>query len=1148
VTGRIAAAAARIVLGGGMLLRGLWERRRPSLLVLVVAIVPVASAAAGPIVADAASTALARAGVQEGTAPERRGWRLSSEGGQVAGSARELAASAPFLLPPIDGMEIVGLESRTGRLHPLIWQDGQCDHVEVVAGRCPENAREIMVSEASRFRLGSAVRLTAITDASGRPAPLRVVGVYRPDPPGDPFWFGRNLFPQTAGFGQDRGDALFTVPATARETRTPGNVPWTSTAIVMIDPARFTAGGVAALEAAHALTRRLGPDNLIVVSQVPTLIAELRAQSGGVGVPSLLVIAQLVALGWLLLFLTVRDLVTARGPEIALARLRGHGRLRVWRFALAEPLILLAAAFAAGLALAERAAQFAADRVLPVPQPVALNGAAVLAGAAVPLGGLVAAAIAARNMAVRPITEEWRRTPRSRARGWVIDAVVLAVTGIGLVELLGGGAITQTSGQRASSLAVPGLLAVAAALLACRAVPFLARRLFGLTRRAGGVAAFLALRQVGRGPATAGSVIVLATAFGMASFSAAAAAVVDANHERVARAHNGADAVLTVNPDSVDGAAGLAAAVARADPSGRGAAPVLAVPGPPKMIATDPERFARVANWDPAWADRPLAELAARLRAEPAPRITFTGDRIRLRMRPVRVPRNWRAQLHLDLRVPGEPKGVSLPLGSPDRPVAEWGLPRRCHVETCELRGIRGDVSIVALGGDTEREVVLRILATGLEVRQGGRWRALDAGFTDPARWRGTVAPGERGLTLLLAAYGGLRAEPAIYPDPVPVLANGPLTKDFLPGLDQAYLAKGRPVAQTAALPGHDEVGTVVDLKVADAVALSVDPRVSFEVWVAPGHLAAVRAGLAAQGIATGEPRRVADLVTGYRTQAPGLALMLLPPATIAAAALALGRAVLALYTAARRRRYELSALDAAGVRTRSLRAALLLEQLITLVAGTVAGVLAGTVAARLALPYIPEFARPPVTPPLLYDPPRRRSPPSSAPRCSRRCSPRRSPPRSCCAASASSGSARRPPDRAPGGRPPVRPARGRGRSTGPGGRRRPLRPAGSRPARTPAAAGGGRAVPAARRTGCRPGRRSPARPAPGTRRARAAGRAGPGGARRAGSPSRPTARAGRPCAGCGPRCARRTAASCARSPGSSGRSRRRACGRTRPG
>ncbi|MEV5410730.1 FtsX-like permease family protein [Thermopolyspora sp. NPDC052614] len=972
---RLCAAVAGLALGGGLTLRGLWERRWLSLLVLVVATVPVASAAAGPIFADAASTALGRGAVQDGAAVERRGWRLTSEGGQVAGSAAELAASAPFLLPPIDGMEIVGPESESLRSHLLIWQDGQCDHVVLIRGRCPAAGREIMVSEASGFRLGSTVRLNVLTEVprtgGDRPrlARLRVVGVYRPGRADDPFWFGRVMFPQTAGFGQDRGDPLFTVPETARETRTPGNVPWTATAIVLIDPARFTAGGVAALEAAHALTQRLGPENLLVFSQIPDLLAELRAQGDGMGVPTLLVIAQLVALGWLLLYLTVRDLVTARGPEIALARLRGHGRLGVWRFGLAEPLVLLAAAFAAGLALAVRAAQFVADRMLPQAQAVTLTADAVLAGAAVPLGGVVAAAVAARAMAVRPITEEWRRTPRGRARGWVTDAIVLAVTGIGLFELLDGGVITQASGQRASSLAVPGLLAVAVALLACRAVPFLARRLFGLTRRAGGVGAFLALRQIARGPATAGSLIVLATAFGMASFAAAASATVSGNFERVARAHNGADSVLTINAESVGGAAGLAEAVARADPTGRGAAPVLVVPGPPKMIAMDPERFAHVANWDPAWAAAPLAELTAKLRVGAAPRIRFSGDRIRLRLRPVEVPENWRARLFLDLRVPGAPKGASLPLGAPDRRVAEWPLPRGCHTAPCELRAIRGDVSIFAPGEPASDNVRLDILATRVEVRNQGRWRVLDAGFTDPGRWRGTAEAGERGLTLSMAAYGGLRAEPATYPDPLPVLANGPLVKNFSPGLDQAYLVKGRPVAVTAALPGHDEVGTVVDLESADRVALSIDPRVSFQVWVAPGHLEAVRKGLAAQGIRTPEPRRVADLVAGYRTQAPGLALMLLLPATLAAAALALGRAVLALYTAARRRRYELSALGAAGARTSALRVALLLEQLITLVAGTVAGMLAGVVAARLALPYIPEFVRQPVTPPLIYEP-----------------------------------------------------------------------------------------------------------------------------------------------------------------------------------
>ncbi|RVX39353.1 hypothetical protein EDD27_1706 [Nonomuraea polychroma] len=47
---------------------------------------------------------------------------------------------------------------------------------------------------------------------------------------------------------------------------------------------------------------------------------------------------------------------------------------------------------------------------------------------------------------------------------------------------------------------------------------------------------------------------------------------------------------------------------------------------------------------------------------------------------------------------------------------------------------------------------------------------------------------------------------------------------------------------------------------------------------------------------------------------------------------------------------------------------ALLLEQVITVAAGTLAGLLAGLVAAGAALGRIPQFAEPPVTPPLPHE------------------------------------------------------------------------------------------------------------------------------------------------------------------------------------
>jgi hypothetical protein len=950
-------------------LRGLWERRVLSLVVFLVAVVPVATASAGPIFADAAGTVLVRSTVER-TGPDGHGWRFTSEGNDVTGPAAELASSVGFLSRPVNGGEQFSPETTTFRNYPLMWQDGQCAHVRLVKGRCPTASREIMVTEATKFGLGKQVRLTGALDSTPkgvRPAALRVVGIYRPINVSDPFWFGRNLFSQSAGFDDSNGDPMLTVPQTAEDTATPVGRRWTSTAVVSIDPAKITGVDIPALGAVEARAEKLGAPkvNVLVYTQVPDLLADLRTQSGALGVPALLVIAQLVALGWLMLYLTVSDLVIARGPEIALARLRGKGRLRVWRFGLVEPLVLLAAALAAGLVIGNRIAQVMADSLLPTQVMATVPGLAVLAAAAVPLGGVVAAAIAARNMAHRPITEEWRRTPRPRARGWVIDAAVLAVTALGLVELLGTGVIAETSGQQSGSLAVPGLLAVAGALLACRIVPFCARRLFALTRRVGGIGVFLALRQIARGPATTGSLIVLSTAFGMATFATAAWSVTAANFEQVARTHNGADSVLTVRADDV---AAFRRAVDRADPSGRYAAPVVSVPGPPPMIATDPERFAHVAAWDPDWSGTPLTDLVARLHVPTAPRVTLTGDRFRLHVEPVHTPKSWQLILFAEFRVPGESSVASIPLGRADRPVLEWGLPSGCRVAVCELRGLRGDVSYTA-EARIDQFSSLDIQVTGMETRTGGRWRAVDAGLTDPNRWTGTGTAGEGGLTMHLEAFSTLRMTPTSFPERIPALVNGPLTRDYSPGLDQGFTVRSTAVARTAALPGLAEIGTVVDLDLADRVAYSVDPDAEFQVWVAPGHLDAVRDRLAAQGYPVFPPRRVADLVARYTTEGPGLALILLFMAALAAAALALGRSVLALHTAARRRRYELTALRATGARAGALRASLLLEQLITLCAGTLAGLVAGLVAARVSLPHIPEFTRLPITPPLLYEP-----------------------------------------------------------------------------------------------------------------------------------------------------------------------------------
>src|SRR4029079_11656702 len=79
--------------------------------------------------------------------------------------------------------------------------------------------------------------------------------------------------------------------------------------------------------------------------------------------------------------------------------------------------------------------------------------------------------LAARRALVRPVTEQWRRTDRHAAhRGWVLDAVLLTGALAGLAELITAGDVTSAR-SGSLGLLVPGLLGLAAAVIASRLVP-----------------------------------------------------------------------------------------------------------------------------------------------------------------------------------------------------------------------------------------------------------------------------------------------------------------------------------------------------------------------------------------------------------------------------------------------------------------------------------------------------------------------------------------------------------------------------------------------------------------------------------------------------------------------------------------------------
>ena len=167
-------------------------------------------------------------------------------------------------------------------------------------------------------------------------------------------------------------------------------------------------------------------DQVPVTSGIPENFAAVQASWRTVLVPVWLITAQLLSVSWLLLFLAVTDAVEARGPEIALAKLRGRGRVRTLVFGLSEPATLLMLALPLGVLLSWAATTALGSLLLRPGTQVSMSLGGWLAAAAATGGGLIAVVIAARKTLRRPVVEQWRRAGRHAAdRGWIVDSILL---------------------------------------------------------------------------------------------------------------------------------------------------------------------------------------------------------------------------------------------------------------------------------------------------------------------------------------------------------------------------------------------------------------------------------------------------------------------------------------------------------------------------------------------------------------------------------------------------------------------------------------------------------------------------------------------------------------------------------------------------
>jgi putative ABC transport system permease protein len=555
----------------------------------------------------------------------------------------------------------------------------------------------------------------------------------------------------------------------------------------------------------------------------------------------------------------------------------------------------------------------------------------------------------------------------------------VTIAAAGLIELEEGGVLDSGKPNPLSVLA-PTLLAVAAAVVALRLLPFLARRLARWTRDSRWLATFLVVRQLLRRPAEARAVLLVAVSVSIAAFAVTTWS--DSAHNRSLRALNsaGAHTVLIVRPGA--GVYDLRTAVDRADPGGHSMAVAYTnLDGLPPLIAVDTARFASVGAWVPGNSSAPLPSVLHRLGARVAP-VTVTGTRLRLHVDLIRHPSR---PVHLAVQVSEPNHNQAMRTVAPVVPGTgsyAISLPSAC-ASGCRVAALGLTANTpdhLHASGRQVREIDAVI---GASVRWDGGWRPVMS-FGDPTRWRGDgkgpVAIGTAGPSLSLdvrqvsgSAWPSAvstaipTALPAVVASSQAAVQEGNQIHSIeAVGLDgQSVVVNG--VIRAVTLPQVDRTGVMVDFETAlAAMNLPAATTTQYQVWLSSHAPSDMAARLAGQHVYVQRTIRSAAYRSALDNTGPAFADSLFLLSALAAAVLAIGATAVGRVLSVRRRGYELAALEAVGVSPRTLRRATAAEQGSIFGIGLLVGLAAGLVGARLALPSTPVFVDTSTGPPLV--------------------------------------------------------------------------------------------------------------------------------------------------------------------------------------
>lgn len=992
-------------------LEGLWWRRATSVMLLLVAACTAAAAAAAPSYAGSARDAALRAAVQQapiggdGTGIEvvaLQTGRPSISALQSAvreaftGAARAAYPTAVMRMSAVQrpavqrsgGVQRVALENR----------DGLCGALRLLTGSCVSEADrtgvvvEDAVARALHLRVGQTIAVAPFH--AGPAIRLHVRGIAVRRQPAAPYWFGStpNVSQYTlAAWVPAAYFSAFTVEPLDGVT---------VSADLALDRSLVHVDSVApVLSSVAGAVRRLldsrAPNRPDVSSDLEQVV---RAGTDGgtrLMLPIVVVIAELLALGWYLLHALVSGAVEGRGAEVALSKVRGMSAAGTLVLVLLEPALLLGAAIPLGMLIATAGERWLVPAVLGAGVDIRvgwLSWAAALTAAA---GGLVAAAAASVRVLRRPVLEQWRRTTRAGSRRSVVAEVVLVVLAVaGVTQLQLSGSLAGGSGGGIAILA-PMLLIVAGALVASRVVVLLARLGFGPTRGTGAVSAFVGLRQLARRPAGRRTFGVLVVAVAMATYGVSSSVVLAQNRNDRALTDVGAPTVLHIDPDprtdrrirSVDPTGRTLTGVAEApigvasDYSGFDSGP--GASGSPSVLVVDPRTFGAVAYWRSDFGSSTLPALLRPLLATPPPVPLISGTRFTLSISAPAVPALLGLAADLtDVR--GAP--ITARLGVLRRGTRAYTADVHGCASGCRLRRIYLTRPIDQLDA-----LVVDFTVHSIRV-SGGAGTVAQPTLTDVG-WAplNPTPPGNLTAAEKVAVEpDGLRIAISVNGQPsgsAPGFGVVAGTGPHPPALVAAHLTGGSPdvTVQTPdgdafsvnrsgvvqVVPRLGDAGVVLARDWVEAASPSgYSHLLENEIWVGrdapPGVVDRLRAaGVRVRSVETAARRASALASTG-----PAFAT----PFTIAGGAtavlLATAAVVLGITLLARRRVFELSAMRALGIRTRSLRGSILVEQGTLIVAATICGLVLAVAGVQLALPALPAYVDDPPYPAFLVHQP----------------------------------------------------------------------------------------------------------------------------------------------------------------------------------